>query len=114
LKIVLITILDNLIKKRVKNMQRIPCTGCSLLCDDIIINSDGILINEVIGACLKGKERFDQITAKNRILSPMIRKNGKLENVSWKDAFEKTIKFLKNSSKAILYGFSNCSCEVQN
>ena len=109
----MITILDNLIKKRVKNMQRIPCTGCSLLCDDIIINSDGILINEVIGACLKGKERFDQITAKNRILSPMIRKNGKLENVSWKDAFEKTIKLLKNSSKAILYGFSNCSCEAQ-
>ncbi len=94
-------------------MKRIPCSGCSLICDDIIIRSDGIFIDEVIGACSKGKERFDQVTAKNRILTPMIKKNGKLENVSWEDAFEKVIELLKTSNKPILYGFSNVSCEAQ-
>ncbi|MHA1343027.1 MAG: formylmethanofuran dehydrogenase subunit B [Promethearchaeota archaeon] len=94
-------------------MPKIPCTGCSLLCDDIIVKSDGILISEVIGACLKGKERIDQITSKNRILTPMIRKNGHLESVSWENALNKTIEIIKNSSKPLLYGFSNVSCEAQ-
>jgi len=40
--------------------KRVICAGCSLLCDDIIVRSDGLFIDEVIGACLKGKERFDQ------------------------------------------------------
>jgi formylmethanofuran dehydrogenase subunit B len=94
-------------------MKRATCSGCSLLCDDIIIRSDGLFIDEVVGACLKGKERFDQITAKNRILSPMVRKNGEYVNVSWDQAIKKTLEIIKDSSKPLLYGFSTCSCEAQ-
>ena len=94
-------------------MERIPCTGCSLLCDDIIVRSDGLFIDEVIGACLKGKERFDQLTSNNRILNPMIRRNGELENSSWEDALNKTLNIIKTSSNPLLYGFSNVSCEAQ-
>ncbi|MFX1260176.1 MAG: formylmethanofuran dehydrogenase subunit B, partial [Promethearchaeota archaeon] len=86
---------------------------CSLLCDDIIVRSDGLYIDEVFGACLKGKEKFNQITSKNRILSPMIRKNAKLENVSWTVALNKVTNIIKNSSKPLLYGFSTVSCEAQ-
>ena len=93
--------------------KRVTCSGCSLLCDDIIIRSDGLYIDEVLGACLKGKERFDQITAKNRILNPLIKKNGKLEKTSLNEAIEKIIEIIKNSSKPILYGFSTVSCEAQ-
>ncbi|MFX1409807.1 MAG: formylmethanofuran dehydrogenase subunit B [Promethearchaeota archaeon] len=94
-------------------MIKAPCSGCSLLCDDIIIRSDGLFIDEVIGACLKGKERFDQVTAKNRILSPMIRENNKIIKSSWEEAVNKTIQLLKNSNKPLLYGFSTVSCEAQ-
>ncbi|MFX0059046.1 MAG: formylmethanofuran dehydrogenase subunit B [Candidatus Hodarchaeota archaeon] len=94
-------------------MERVTCSGCSLLCDDIIVRSDGIFIDEVIGACLKGKERFDQVTAKNRILAPMIRENGELKKVSWEKALEKTVNIIKSSEKPLLYGFSNASCEAQ-
>ena len=94
-------------------MKRITCSGCSLLCDDIIVRSDGLFIDEVIGVCLKGKERFDQLTSSNRILSPMIKRNGVLEKCSWEDALEKTSEIIKNSSKPLLYGFSNVSCEAQ-
>ena len=72
-------------------MNRYVCTGCSLLCDDIIVTTDGIYIDQVIGACLKGKERFDLVNSENRILGPLIRKNDLLEKVSWDSALEKTI-----------------------
>ncbi|MHA2267757.1 MAG: formylmethanofuran dehydrogenase subunit B [Promethearchaeota archaeon] len=93
--------------------KRVKCTGCSLLCDDIIIKSDGLYIDEVIGACLKGKEKFDQITSKNRILSPLIRKDGNLVKVQLREALNKCIEILKNSSKPLLYGFSTVSCQAQ-
>jgi len=94
-------------------MKRYPCSGCSLLCDDIIVKSDGLFIEEVIGACLKGKERFDQVNAQNRITSPMIRKNNELVNASWEEALAKTVEIIKNSSAPLLYGFSNVTCEAQ-
>ena len=95
-------------------MKRFTCSGCSLLCDDIIIRSDGLFIDEVIGACLKGKERFDQVTAKNRITSPMIRNGNELKKISWEQAIEEVIKIIKKSLHPLLYGFSNSSCEAQS
>ncbi|NVM19104.1 MAG: formylmethanofuran dehydrogenase subunit B [Candidatus Lokiarchaeota archaeon] len=94
-------------------MKRFTCSGCSLLCDDIIVKSDGLFVTEVIGACLKGKERFDQVSAKNRITNPMIRKDGELKQVSWDEAYKKAIEIIKNSSNPLLYGFSNVTCEAQ-
>ncbi len=93
--------------------KRVTCSGCSLLCDDLIVRSDGLYIDEVLGACLKGKERFDQVTAQNRIFTPQIKKDGKLEKVSFNEALEKAISIIKNSSKPLLYGFSTVSCEAQ-
>ncbi len=94
-------------------MDRVTCSGCSLLCDDIIVRTDGLFIDEVYGACKRGKERFDQITAKNRITSPLIRKNGKLEKVSWEEALDKAVELLKKSQNPLLYGFSTVTCEAQ-
>lgn len=94
-------------------MKRITCTGCSLLCDDVIVGTDGLFIDKVYGACLKGKEKFDQTSAPNRITSPMIRKNGNLENVSWDEALDKVKEIISNSSKPLIYGLSTSSCEAQ-
>lgn len=94
-------------------MKRITCSGCSLLCDDLIVKSDGLFVTEVIGACLKGKERFDQVSAKNRITHPMIRKEGELKEVKWEEAFKKATEIIKKSSNSLLYGFSNVTCEAQ-
>ncbi len=75
-------------------MKRFACSGCSLLCNDIIVKSDGLFVSEVIGACLKGKERFDQVTAQNRITKPLVRKDGELKEVSWDEAIERTIEIV--------------------
>jgi len=89
------------------------CTGCSLLCDDIIIEREDGKLNEVIGACLKGNERFEQIDAKNRILKPLIRKNDELKESDWDKAIEKTLQLIQESSNPLLYGFSTTTCEAQ-
>ena len=94
-------------------MDRVTCSGCSLLCDDVLIQTDGLYIHEVMGACLKGKERFDQITAKNRITHPLIKKNDVLEKTTWDEALEKTLDIINKSRNPLLYGFSNSSCEAQ-
>jgi formylmethanofuran dehydrogenase subunit B len=94
-------------------MNRFVCSGCSLLCDDVIVRSDGIFISEVIGACLKGKERFDQVSAKNRITRPLIKKNGELIEVTWEEALNSVVEIIKKSNKPLLYGFSNVTCEAQ-
>ncbi len=93
--------------------KRVTCSGCALLCDDIIVKSDGLYIDEVLGACLKGKERFDQVTAKNRIINPQIKKNGELEKVPFNEALNEAVNIIKNSSRPLLYGFSTVSCEAQ-
>ena len=93
--------------------KRVTCTGCSLLCDDIIVRTNGLYIDEIFGACLKGKERFDLITSKNRISFPMIRNNGELEKASLKKAIKKAAEIITNSSKPLLYGFSTVSCQAQ-
>ena len=95
-------------------MKRYTCSGCSLLCDDIIIRSDGLFIDEVIGVCLKGKERFDQVTSKNRITSPMMRKDSVLKKISWEEAIKAVVKMINDSSNPLLYGFSNSSCGAQS
>ena len=95
-------------------MKRYTCSGCSLLCDDIMIRSDGLFIDEVIGACLKGKERFDQVTTENRITSPMIRIDNELKKISWEEAMEIVVKIIKDSSNPLLYGFSNSCCGAQS
>jgi formylmethanofuran dehydrogenase subunit B len=93
--------------------KRIECTGCSLLCDDIIIKTDGLYIDETIGACLKGKEKFDQVTSRNRILTPLKRKSGTLEKISYSTALQEAVNILKKSSNPLLYGFSTVSCQAQ-
>ena len=70
-------------------------------------------IDEIFGACLKGKEKYDLITSKNRLLSPFIRKDGELIKASLEKALEKAIEIIKKSSKPLLYGFSTVSSQAQ-
>jgi len=94
-------------------MKRVVCTGCSLLCDDIIIEEGQEDTTELIGACLKGQERLDQVKSKNRILKPLIREGDSLKETNWDIAIEKTIQLIKEAEKPLLYGFSTTSCEAQ-
>jgi predicted molibdopterin-dependent oxidoreductase YjgC len=45
--------------------------------------------------CIKGWNVHEFIRNKNRLLKPLVRKNGKLEETSWDEALEYTAKRLK-------------------
>ncbi|MBD3197645.1 MAG: formylmethanofuran dehydrogenase subunit B [Candidatus Lokiarchaeota archaeon] len=94
-------------------MEKITCTGCSLLCDDIIVKKDGSNIEEIIGACLKGVERFEMISSKHRVLKPYIRDGDSLEEIDWDTALNKVVELINKSNNPLLYGFSNTTCEAQ-
>ncbi|HEX5670042.1 MAG TPA: molybdopterin-dependent oxidoreductase, partial [Sulfuricurvum sp.] len=45
--------------------------------------------------CPKGLSEHEMITSSNRLLSPMVRKDGRLQNSSWEDAFTQVSKQFK-------------------
>jgi len=93
--------------------SRVICPGCSLLCDDILIEIENNKIKHVYNACARGNAHFLSHNSENRVSEPLIRKNGKLEAASFDEAINKTIEYLKNAKKPIIYGLICTSCEEQ-
>ncbi|MBW3003886.1 molybdopterin-dependent oxidoreductase [Candidatus Woesearchaeota archaeon] len=63
--------------------------------------------------CIKGRFSFQTIYAKDRILKPMIRKNGKLVPVTYDEAYKFIYKNMKNlkPEQVAFYGSSPCTNE---
>lgn len=83
------------------------CVGCSVGCgiDVLVANNRVFRINGLLDApvnngilCETGRyqEAFEQ---PNRIVSPMVKKNGKLEKASWEEAIQTTAAHLTKASK---------------
>jgi assimilatory nitrate reductase catalytic subunit len=58
--------------------------------------------------CPKGLTEHEMVTSSNRVTSPMIKKNGKLQNVQWDEAFKYTSDKFKQIQKK--YGKSSVAC----
>lgn len=52
--------------------NRVPCTGCSLLCDDLAIEVQGGVVAKVHNACLRGSKRFHFASSKDRLRSAWV------------------------------------------
>lgn len=89
----------------------VVCPFCGALCDDLEVIVENNEIKSVENACKLGASKFLRI--EKRLKKPMIRKNGKLIEVSIGEAIEKASEILINSQKPLLYGFSSTSCEAQ-
>jgi NADH-quinone oxidoreductase subunit G len=81
-----------------------PCTHCSNGCKTTL----SVRNNEILRGnnrdqsgingeflCAKGRFAFDFTTSGERVRTPLIRRNGKLEPASWEDAFEEITRRLK-------------------
>lgn len=102
---------------------RTICTYCGVGCNLEVAVKD----NEIISVtapydaevnqghtCLKGRYAFKFYNHKERLRSPMVRKNGKLENVSWDEAYDFIVDKLttikaENGPNAIA-GISSARC----
>lgn len=91
----------------------VVCTFCGTLCDDIQVITQDNIIKDVKHACRIGTAKFLAANdLEHRLLKPMVRKDGKLVEVSLEEAIEKAAEILKNAKKPLLYGWSSTTCEA--
>lgn len=92
-------------------VRNVTCPVCGSLCDDIELSFKENKILKVKNACAIGEAKFLNYH-QDRPKGPMVRKKGKLVDVSWEEAIKKSAEILLKASYPILYGWSSTSCEA--
>lgn len=90
-----------------KIVENVICTMCSILCDDLIIETEDNKILNIKNACPLGASKFKSFNEK-RIKAPRI----KNKIVSLDEAIEKAAEILVNSRYPLFYGWSNTTNEA--
>jgi formylmethanofuran dehydrogenase subunit B len=86
------------------------CSFCGCLCDDINVEVEEGKIKRVRHACRLGSSK---ILGHDRIKAPMIRRGGKLSEVSYQEAYDRAAEILLRAQKPLLYGWASTVCEAQ-
>lgn len=87
------------------------CPICGCLCDDIELSVKDDEIVKVKNGCSMCESKFFGY-AGHRSLKPLMRKNGKLVQVSMKEAVTAAAEILAKANYPLLYGWSSTSCEA--
>ncbi len=90
--------------------EDVLCSFCGCLCDDLVVEIEGNKVKNVRHACRLGASK---LMGHERIRTPMIRKNGKLEEVSYQEAYDRAAQILVNAKRPLLYGWASTVCEAQ-
>jgi formylmethanofuran dehydrogenase subunit B len=91
----------------------VACPVCGCLCDDIEITVDDGRVVKNKNGCALSQAKFLNFNNTHRIQKPMVRKEGKLVEVSLEDAVNRAAQILVNANYPLLYGWSCTSCEAQ-
>ena len=92
-------------------IKAVTCPVCGCLCDDIELTVQDGKIVEVKNGCAMSESKFLGFR-EHRITKPLMRKDGKLVETSFKEATEKAAEILVNANYPLLYGWSSTSCEA--
>jgi len=95
----------------VEVVKAVTCPVCGSLCDDIELGIKGGRIVKVKNGCSMCESKFLGY-AGHRLLKPLLRKNGELVEVTFKEAVNKAAQILAEASYPLLYGWSSTSCEA--
>ncbi len=87
-------------------IEGVPCTSCSLLCDDIVVDVRDNTVTRVLGTCSHGTKRFKELVGA-RPMKVAIAEQGGLKEVSVDEALEKAAEILKVAKKPLIYGGAN-------
>ncbi len=94
-------------------VRDVVCPVCGSLCDDgIVVLGDGGRIVEVENFCSVGASKFLNAQSEHRLKKPLMRKNGKFEEVSLEEAVKEVANILANAERPLLYGWSNAECDA--
>jgi formylmethanofuran dehydrogenase subunit B len=94
-------------------IKDLVCTGCSLLCDDIIVEVEKGKIIKTHHVCARGYGRYYQVDFKYRILNPILRNANGEKEISYETALSETINLLKNARNPFFYGWTSTTSETQ-
>jgi formylmethanofuran dehydrogenase subunit B len=93
-------------------VKAVTCPVCGSLCDDIELTIEDNKVVKVKNGCAMCESKFLGYNSKHRLLKPLVRKNGKLVKVSFKEAISKAAEILAEADYPILYGWSSTNCET--
>lgn len=100
--------------KKFKNFEDVVCPFCGTLCDDLKVIIEDNEVIEVDNACAIGTAKFfSSNVSEHRYTKPMMRINGKLEEVTWDKALNKAAELLANAKRPLAYGWSSTECDAQ-
>jgi formylmethanofuran dehydrogenase subunit B len=90
--------------------EDVICSFCGCLCDDLTVEIEEGKVKRVRHACRLGGSK---IMGHGRIKAPLIRRKGKLEGVSYQEAYDRAAEILLCAKKPLLYGWASTVCEAQ-
>jgi formylmethanofuran dehydrogenase subunit B len=93
-------------------VRAVTCSVCGCLCDDIELIVENGKIVDTRNTCAMSESKFLNCNSEHRILKPLLRKGGKLVQVSFQEAARKAAQILAEADYPILYGWSSTSCEA--
>ncbi len=95
-------------------IKSVVCPICGCLCDDIEVTVEN---NEIVkmknGCAVCEAKMVHGYKSEERILKPMIRKDGKLVPVSMDEAVHKAAQILTDAKYPLLFGWSSSTSEAQ-
>jgi formylmethanofuran dehydrogenase subunit B len=91
--------------------RAVTCPVCGSLCDDIELSIKNRRIVKVKNGCSMCESKFLSYRG-HRLKKPLVRKDGILVEVPFKEAVVKAAEVLAGADYPVLYGWSSTSCEA--
>jgi formylmethanofuran dehydrogenase subunit B len=94
--------------------KSVVCSICGCLCDDLEVTVENNKITKVNNGCAVCKAKFVYgYCSEDRLLKPMIRKDGKLVPVTMDEAIHAAAKILTDAKYPLLFGWTSSTGEAQ-
>ena len=91
--------------------EDVVCPFCGCLCDDIVVRVEDGRIVEVKNGCGISSSKFRN-HHRNRILKPMVRRDGKLVEATLEEAVDELARMLVEADWPLIYGLSSTECDA--
>ncbi|XHH09071.1 MAG: formylmethanofuran dehydrogenase subunit B [Candidatus Bathyarchaeia archaeon] len=95
-------------------IKSVVCPICGCLCDDLEVTVENNEIVKMKNGCAVCEAKMVYGYKEERILKPMIRKDGKLVPVGLNAAVKKAAQILTDAKYPLLFGWECCTSEVQS
>jgi formylmethanofuran dehydrogenase subunit B len=95
-------------------IKSVICPICGCLCDDIEVTIENNKIVKMKNGCAVCESKMvNGYNDEERLLTPMMRKDGKLVPVSYDEAVHKAAQILTDAKYPLLFGWSSSTSEAQ-